>query len=157
MKNKPVKTALVYAVDLLSRRNYGTAELRSKLCRKGYTDDETEAAVDKLKERGYLNDAAFLESAVACYRDMEKYSWQEITYRLQRKGFSRSAVAEYRHMVSEADELRAASRAVSAKSKSVDMDLMKVKRRLYAHGFSLSVIEKACDSIVRLDTTPKNL
>lgn len=144
MHSKPVKTALVYAVDLLARRAYGTGELVAKLKQRGYAPEEIDMAVEKLTQRGYLDDAAFLSAAVDAYKAMGKYSWREIEYRLLRKGFSRAAIAACRTQFGQADELAAARKAVCLKSKSTGADILKIKRYLYAHGFSVSVIEKVC-------------
>ncbi len=56
-KPRAKKTALMYAVDLLARQEQSSAKLREKLLRKGYAEAETEAAIARLVEKHYLNDA----------------------------------------------------------------------------------------------------
>ena len=49
-------TALMYAVDLLARQEQSSNKLREKLRRKGYEEEEIEAALLRLEEKHYLND-----------------------------------------------------------------------------------------------------
>ena len=64
-KAKGPKTALMYAVDLLARQEQSSAKLREKLGRKGYDEEETEAALRRLMELHYLDDAG------ACQRQFD--------------------------------------------------------------------------------------
>ena len=45
------KTALMYAVDLLARQEQSEKRLREKLARKGYEEEEIEAALARLHEK----------------------------------------------------------------------------------------------------------
>ena len=49
---------------LLGRRAHSRAEMRRKLGRRGYSPDETEAAMARLDELGYLDDRSFAEGLV---------------------------------------------------------------------------------------------
>ncbi|HHQ49519.1 MAG TPA: regulatory protein RecX, partial [Acidobacteria bacterium] len=46
------------AVDLLSRRDHLEAELREKLRRRGISTEDIEAALERCRRLGYLDDAA---------------------------------------------------------------------------------------------------
>jgi len=48
----------------LARRAHSRVELRRKLGRRGYDEDEIQAALVRLAELGYVDDAAFAESHV---------------------------------------------------------------------------------------------
>ena len=62
--------AYIVALTMLSRRELSEAQVRERLARKEFPDDEVEAAVERLRQDGTLNDrrvalaAARLESAV---------------------------------------------------------------------------------------------
>jgi regulatory protein len=62
--------AYIVALTMLSRRELSEAQVRSRLARKEFPDDDIEAAVERLRQDGTLNDrrvalaAARLESAV---------------------------------------------------------------------------------------------
>jgi regulatory protein len=62
--------AYIVALTMLSRRELSEAQVRARLARKEFPDDDIEAAVERLRQDGTLNDrrvalaAARLESAV---------------------------------------------------------------------------------------------
>ena len=62
--------AYIVALTMLSRRELSEAQVRERLARKEFPDDEVDAAVERLRQDGTLNDrrvalaAARLESAV---------------------------------------------------------------------------------------------
>jgi len=65
-----VADAYLVALTLLSRRELSEAQVRTRLARKQFEDDDIEAAVERLRQDGTLNDrrvalaAARLESTV---------------------------------------------------------------------------------------------
>ena len=50
-KRKPVKPALVTAVDMLARQEYSENRLFEKLMAKGYEEEEASAAIARLQEK----------------------------------------------------------------------------------------------------------
>ncbi|HEX6832661.1 MAG TPA: regulatory protein RecX [Rudaea sp.] len=52
------------ALGLLARREHSARELKSKLARRGVDADESAQALEKLKEKGYQDDARFGEMLV---------------------------------------------------------------------------------------------
>jgi regulatory protein len=138
------KTALTVAVDLLARRSHGTQELKAKLMRKGFSEAEITLAVEKLTARGYLDDAAHLEAIVLSYKAMKKYSRREIAYKLMQKGFEREGIEKFIGLIDDSDELLAAEKIAAQKYKAKG-DAVKIKRQLYNHGFSQSVIKQALE------------
>lgn len=61
---QPASSALDSGLRLLSRRAHSRVELKRKLGRRGYSADETEAALVRLAEIGYLDDRSFAEGLV---------------------------------------------------------------------------------------------
>ena len=57
-----------YLLDLLARRDYTEAELRSRLARRGVADDVAEALLGRLRELGLADDDRFAERYVATRR-----------------------------------------------------------------------------------------
>lgn len=76
------------AAMILGRRPYSEAELAEKLAERGYTEDEIAEAQQKLKEYGFLDDAAYaaalVERAVA-----KNQSPKALLYELTRRGIDR--------------------------------------------------------------------
>jgi regulatory protein len=60
----PSVGALDAGLNLLSRRAHSRVEVRRKLSRRGYGEDEVESTVLRLAELGYLDDRAFAEGHV---------------------------------------------------------------------------------------------
>lgn len=139
---RQLKTALMYAADLLARQEHSEQHLREKLRRKGYEEEETEAALAKLKERHYLND----EEACArqfdyFYRESRK-SVRQICLKLEQRGFEHSLVRACVPDDIFERECKSALRTLEVKYKP-SADQQKLKAGLYRQGFSVSVCEAA--------------
>lgn len=106
-----MKTEEAYeqAIRYLGNRSYSELELRRKLQAKHYTADETEAALARLRERGYVDDAALAERAYAAYVADGVYGNAYIAYRLQERGLAMPA------RMDAATELERAQRLVERK------------------------------------------
>ncbi|NLM36809.1 MAG: regulatory protein RecX [Firmicutes bacterium] len=61
---KPKEPALSYALTLLGRRDYSTRELERKLEGQGYQREEIMAALARLREWNYLDDATYLRRQI---------------------------------------------------------------------------------------------
>ena len=57
-KKREERTALMRAVDYLARQAHSEKKLREKLMRKGFPTEEIDAAIARLIERHYLDDAS---------------------------------------------------------------------------------------------------
>lgn len=141
---KSKKTAIVSAIDMLAIRSYGTAELERKLKHKGYEETAIDEAVQKLTERGYLDDTTLCVSLFEQYCYMKKYSLQHIRQKLMQRGFSRNLIEKCMKNVDDEVELAAASKLLTQKYRSPEIkEELLMKKFLYGRGFSLPVIEKA--------------
>ncbi len=87
------RRAYNYAVSLLSRRDHSEKELMEKLSRKGYTDG-AEAAIEKLRNSGYVSDERFAKLYVRELRSLKKYGKRRIEQELYRKGIDRDIISE---------------------------------------------------------------
>ena len=88
-----VRRAYNYAVSLLARRDHSEKELMEKLSRKGYTDG-AEAAIEKLRNSGYVSDERFAKLYVRELRSLKKYGKRRIEQELYRKGIDRDIISE---------------------------------------------------------------
>ena len=66
MKLNNPKTALVYAVDLLAVRSYSVNQLKAKLKRRDYSDEEIELTIAKLLQKHYLDDTDLSTNLLCC-------------------------------------------------------------------------------------------
>jgi len=76
-----------YAIRLLSRRSYGSEELRRKLQRRG-ASDEAEKIIARLKELGYLNDEEYAYQRAKFRREIRRWGNHRIAQDLTRLGLN---------------------------------------------------------------------
>ena len=138
------KTALMYAVDLLARQEQSEKRLREKLARKGYEEEEIEAALARLHEKHYLSDEE------ACQRQFDylyresRSSVRQICLKLQQRGFEGSLVRQCVPRDTFEREQKAALKNLSLKFKP-SADQQKMLASLYRAGFDTSVCRGAVE------------
>jgi regulatory protein len=142
---KVKKTALVQAVDLLARQAHSKKKLTDKLKQRDYEPEEVEMAIERLVERGYLNDEDLCQQQFGRYYDESHYSVKQICYKLMNRGFDdalvRSCIPEY---TDEREEL-AAKRNLQIKYKKA-ADAAKMMQYLYGKGFSFGIARRAVEA-----------
>ncbi len=83
-----VEAAKKRALWLLDKRDYSRAELCRKLTENGFADSAAEAALDRLEELGFVNDARYAPIVVRHYA-AKGYGRQRVQRELQRRGISK--------------------------------------------------------------------
>ena len=133
-----------YALKLLSIRLRSEEELRRRLKRKGFREEDIDKAIKDLKETGLLNDREFAE---AFYESKSKRLWSSslIASHLKRFGISGEIIEEVlRSKEDEALKEEIVEKMKSMVERSSLKDEDKVRRRLYNYlrrrGFSHSFI-----------------
>ena len=146
MQKKPQanKTALQYATDLLARQEQSTARLREKLRRKGYEEEETEAALLYLTEKHYLDDAETCARQFEFLYHESKSSVRQIRLKLQQRGFEASLIRDCIPKDTYEREKAAARRVLSLKYKKT-ADPRKMMANLYQKGFALDAARAAVE------------
>ena len=81
-------------VDLLAKKDYSTRQLTEKLRTKGYSSEETEAAIDKALEWGYLGDLRVAKNIWRFNYEGHQYSVSRILQKLREKGFTAEIISE---------------------------------------------------------------
>ena len=136
---KTKKTALVQAVDLLARQEQSTNKLREKLQQRGYTEDEIEAAIQRLEERHYLDDADACARQFQFLYEESRQSVRQICAKLMQRGFESSLVRECVPRDIYEREKKAAMRCLSLKFRP-SAEEQKMMQHLYRKGFDSSAI-----------------
>ncbi len=77
--------AYTRALDLLARRARSAWELRDYLKRKSYEPEVIDATIQRLAERGYVDDEAFARSWVQSRRQLKSVSRRRLTAELRQK------------------------------------------------------------------------
>lgn len=94
LKNQiEVRRAYNYAVSLLSRRDHSEKELLTKLKAKGYAEG-AEAALEKLRNSGYLDDERFANLYVRELIRLKNFGRKRIEQELYKKGIDRDIIRE---------------------------------------------------------------
>ena len=142
-RQKHERTALMCATDILARQENSENRLRQKLTQRGYPEEEIENALDKLKERNYLNDER------ACARQFEilydgSASIRQITAKLINRGFELALIENCIPDNSDEYEQAAALKVLKVKFKN-PADNQKMWQHLAAKGFEFDAMTFAIE------------
>ena len=148
MKLNNPKTALVYAVDLLAVRSYSVNQLKAKLKRRDYSDEEIELTIAKLLQKHYLDDTDLCKRQCNAYFNEKKRSIKAIRYKLMEKGFNSDDIEEAFDdlAIDTVDyEYKVCLKLLSSHFKVNSVDKQKYYAYLYRKGFSSSSIRVAIE------------
>lgn len=130
----------IRAVDLISRRLRSEKEIRDYAFRKQWTRQNTDRVIQRLHERGYLNDEIFAEAFTRSRLNAGRYSKKRIQLDLRKKGISSDIIAKVLH--DEVDDNDALMKLVRKRAKRYD-DVNKLKAYLMRAGFQYDDINRA--------------
>lgn len=137
------------ALDILSRRPYGTKELIKKLCEKSFSKESSERACERLTELGLLNDEEYARILSEELYSRKGYSPQRVKKELIFRGIDR----EIAQNASEALDNNAENRIILIVRKKYLNKLNDEKGRrraidgLIRLGYSYSEIKSALSSV----------
>lgn len=104
------------ALRMLSRRSLSEGEIRERLSKKGFPDDEAAGVIRRLRELGLADDPKLCDHLVRSYRDTRGYGSGKIAWALRARRFPPGLVEEaLRNSSSAEEELAAASAALRKK------------------------------------------
>ena len=139
-----------YAVKALGRQMRSEAELRRLMKTRVEPGERGNAAIaqaiSRLREHGYLNDAAFAETYARLRQENEKLGQRRVRQGLQQKGVAAGLIAEtletrYAQTSEEVLARQHLERKRIRKPQN-EKETARVMRRLVAAGFSTGVIYK---------------
>lgn len=142
------KTALIYAVDLLSVRSYSVQQLTTKLKRKQYPEDEITSTIERLLAKHYLDDSDLCIRQYQAYIREERRSVKAIKYKLLEKGFCSEDIQT---AIDETDvdivdyEYTVCLKLLRSHYKISTADKLKCQAYLYRKAFNSSSIRMAID------------
>jgi len=140
-------SAYEVGVRLLARRAHSRVELRRKLARRGYEEEDIAAALARLGELGYLDDAAF--AAAHIRRRSAGRGPLALSAELAARGVDRRAsgraLAAFDHTAQVASATRLAERLCGRNRPAGYGELLdSVGAKLLRRGFSPGVAREAC-------------
>jgi len=142
--------AYLYALRILTARDYTVARLREKLLGRGFDGSDAEAALGRMLSEGWVDDRRFAERFAESALASGRYYGPRLRLEMRRRGLQPELVSEVLGLVlaerDEAEEVRAiVERRFSGFSFATASD--REKRRatgfLQRRGFSLSAILRA--------------
>lgn len=143
----PASSVLDAGLRLLTRRAHSRVELRRKLARRGYEEDEINGALRRLAELGYMDDAAFAASHVR--RRSASRGPLALAAELAARGVDRHTVGAAVRAFDRPAQVAAATRLAErlcARIRPAGYNelLDSVGTRLLRRGFSPAVAREAC-------------
>jgi regulatory protein len=142
---------------LLARRAHSRAELRQKLARRGYEEDEVGTALARLADMGYLDDAAFARGLVR--RRSATRGSLAVSAELAAKGIDRQGTAEALADLDAESQLASATRLAERMCPRGDdigyremLDRVGVK--LLRRGFPSGIVRAACRAVLAERASP---
>lgn len=132
-------------LNLISRRRRSEWEIRDYLKRKDYDEDTAQQTLNKLSERGYIDDRAFAEAWVANRRLLKSTSKRRLTQELRQKRIADEVIQEVLE-ADETDEMQVLKELIARKRKqSRYQDNLKLMQYLVRQGYSYGDIKTALE------------
>jgi regulatory protein len=147
----PAGTALDSGIRYLAGRAHSRAELGRKLAQKGFEPDEVEAALGRLAELGYLDDAAFARALVR--RRSGSRGPSALAAELSAKGISREGVSAALAGLDSSEQLAAATRLAERMYAERPVTgyremLDRIGSKLLRRGYSGAIVREACRAVL---------
>ena len=141
-------------------RDHSVSELRRKLIRRGYLEEEIDAAQQRLMEHGFLGDKRFAERYAR--RRSRSLGPLAISAELAARGVDRDLVDAAIQRLGPDTEILAAHKladklAGNTRYASYRELLHSVGAKLLRRGFSMDIARKACDDLWRVMAEPSEL
>ncbi|MEM1125288.1 MAG: RecX family transcriptional regulator [Bacteroidota bacterium] len=146
------------ALHFLAHRGRTEEEVRRKLRQVGFGEAVTEQTLDRLRELGYLNDAAYARAYTQARYRSRGYGPRRIRDELRRRGVSAPLIDEaLAELAEQADPLEAARRHARRRWRRLvhEPDAYKRRRKLsdflVRRGFEYDVIRQLVEELERDD------
>jgi len=154
--NNPTRSTYERALDMLEARSRGVAELRRLLIRKGEPEAEVDAAIERLRASGLLDDASFARQLTRSKALGAGHSRRRIAQELTKRGVDRTMASEAIDQVFDdeaIDEDAAIERVARKKLRMLaGLEPMIRRRRLYAYlarrGYDIDDINRALSAVL---------
>ncbi len=141
---------LRYAYRLLSYRDRSEKELRGRFQKKGFSEDDIESVISRLREKGFINDRSLALSLKKSAEDVKLLGTMGTRWFLHRRGIAENIIDDVVEE-NESEESERAYRLVEKKMRSMqrfsaDEVKKKLWRFLMSKGYSFDTIRKTLKS-----------
>ena len=143
MKTCHSEGPLETAVRLLARRDHTERQLREKLHRKDFSNEEITETITQLKDKGYMNEDALRDRMLEKFVSEGRYGLHGILAKLRQNGLMSISETAVREHFPEETEMETAQK-ILGKNFPVrdDTTLPRQMRFLCNRGFSQAVMSK---------------
>jgi len=138
------------ALRLLARRDHSVAELKRKLLQRGYTGPDVEAALERGRQLGYLDEQRYAEQLAHSLADSGRAVGRRLELELKKRGIAPPLAEQVRAAVDDRVDHRALITALAARryprfiyAMAADSDRRRVVNFFLRRGFSLGEIVDA--------------
>jgi regulatory protein len=146
-------SCLQKGLSYLSGRSRSCHEMQVYLKKKGFNNEHIQSVIEKLTERGYLNDYDFALSFIKNRISMKKYGKEKIKRDLYLKGIDRNIIDETMEQcnanIVDEDALFSLARKKYDAVKDKKNSYMKAAAFLKGRGFDYDSIRKALARVIR--------
>lgn len=145
------RKALSYALTLLGRRMYSKAQLKQKLVKRGYGEEEVSSVILYCEERGYLNDYDFAQFWIEDRIRLKPMGRWRLKGELLQKGIREEIASQVLdELLPEERELSLAKKLMLHKFRQVGPEqgeYHKIYGFLFRRGFGKEVIIRAANEL----------
>ena len=124
-------TSKDYAVKLLSFCDRSEKEIREKILRKGYSEEECEEAIAFCREYGYIDDVRFANHFVHDATEIKKFGKTRIRMELRRKGIDQEIISKTLGVID--DEQDVLKSEMERRFSNADFSDAKVKNKVFGY------------------------
>ncbi len=134
MKRKPTAEAmLVKMAGLCAGAEQCTADIRQKILKQGFASEEADKMIAYLRANKYLDDSRYARAYAVDKVRFSGWGKMKIRMGLRGKGMSDSMIAQALEYIQDKDYAEALEKAMLAKARSLDLNDIKDRQKLYRH------------------------
>ena len=154
MKRRPTSDEmLVRMAGLCAGAEQCAADIRGKILKQGFSEDEAEAMISYLRKNRYLDDDRYARAFAVDKVRFSCWGRMKVRMALRAKGMGDSAVVQALEYIPDSDYQEALEKVMAAKARSLDLTDIKDRQKLYRHmasrGFESHLIISAMRSMLK--------
>lgn len=138
---------LVRMAGLCAGAEQCAADIRAKILKQGFSASEAEDMIGYLQRNRYIDDSRYARAYAVDKVRFSGWGRMKVRMGLRAKGMPDSVVSQALEYIPEADYEEALSKVMGAKARSLDLNDVKDRQKLYRHlasrGFESQTIIKA--------------
>lgn len=154
MKRRPTADEmLVRMAGLCAGAEQCASDIRAKILKQGFSSDEADEMLGYLQANKYIDDARYSRAYAVDKVRFSGWGRMKVRMGLTAKGMDESIISRALEYIPEKEYLDALEKALLSKSRSLDIDDVKDRQRLYRHlasrGFESGLIISAMRSMIK--------